>query len=61
MGNRENFSIFEEILKTDNVWNIDYRDYNTATGLRAFAYNLMVISNIDSREKPNEIERIVSY
>ena len=40
------FSILEEIMKTENLWYIKKRSYDTAIGLKAIAYNLMIISNI---------------
>jgi IS4 transposase len=54
------FSILEEIMKTENIWYTKDRDYDTAAGLKVIAYNLMVISNIESGEKPREIMKIVS-
>ena len=35
--------------------------YNTAMGLKAIAYNLMIISNRKLREKPREIMKIVIF
>ena len=37
------FSILEEILRCENIWYTKNRDYGTAMGLKAIAYNLMVI------------------
>ncbi len=54
------FSILEEILLCENVWYIRKRSYDTAIGLKAIAYNLMVISNIEAGQKPREIMKIVS-
>ena len=44
------FSILEEILQCENVWYTKNRDYDSAMGLKAIAYNLMVISNIEAGE-----------
>ncbi len=40
------FSILEEIMRAENIWYVRNRSYNTAIGLKAIAYNLMIISNI---------------
>ena len=40
------FSILEEIMKTENIWYVKNRDYDTAMGLKAIAYNLMVVSEL---------------
>ena len=53
------FSILEEIMETENIWYVKKRDYDTAMGLKAIAYNLMVVSNIKSGEKAREIKKIV--
>jgi hypothetical protein len=37
------FSILEEIMKTENIWYVKNRDYDIAMGLKAIAYNLMVV------------------
>ena len=54
------FSILEEIMKTENLWYIKKRSYDTAIGLKSIAYNLMIISNIKMGNKPREIMKIVS-
>ncbi len=54
------FSILEEILQCENVWYTKNRDYDSAMGLKAIAYNLMVISNIEAGEKPREIMKNVA-
>ena len=54
------FSILEEILKCENIWYTVNRDYDTAIGLKAIAYNLMVISNRELGEKPRKIMKIVN-
>ncbi len=53
-------SILEEIMKTENIWYVRNRDYDTAMGLKAIAYNLMIVSNIKTGNKPREIMKIVS-
>ena len=40
------FSILEEIMNAENIWYVRNRSYDTAIGLKAIAYNLMIISNI---------------
>jgi hypothetical protein len=54
------FSIMEDILHCENIWYTRNRDYDTAMGLKAIAYNLMVISNRETGEKPREIMKIVT-
>ena len=54
------FSIPEEILQCENAWYTRSRSYDTAMGLKAIAYNLMVISNMEAGEKPREIMKIVA-
>jgi IS4 transposase len=46
------FTILEEIMRVENIWYVRNRSYDTAVGLKAIAYNLMVISNIETGEKP---------
>jgi hypothetical protein len=54
------FSILEEIMQCENIWYTRNRSYDTAMGLKAIAYNLMVISNGEAGEKPREIMKIVT-
>jgi len=54
------FSILEEILQCENIWYTKNREYDSAMGLKAIAYNLMVISNVEAGEKPREIMKIVA-
>ena len=54
------FSILEEIMQCENIWYTRNRDYGTAMGLKAIAYNLMVTSNREAGEKPREIMKIVA-
>jgi transposase len=54
------FSILEEIMKAEYIWYTVNRDYDTAIGLKAIAYNLMVISNRELGEKPRGIMKIVN-
>ncbi len=54
------FSILEEILQCENIWYTRNRSYDTAIGLKAIAYNLMVVSNMEAGERPREIMKIVS-
>ena len=54
------FSILEEILQCENIWYTRKRDYGNAMGLKAIAYNLMGISNMEAGEKPREIMKIVA-
>ena len=54
------FSILEEIMKAEYIWYTVNRDYDTAIGLKAIAYNLMVISNRVLGEKPRRIMKIVN-
>jgi hypothetical protein len=42
-----------------NIWYVSKRSYDTAIGLKAIAYNLMIVSNFESGEKPREIMKIV--
>ncbi len=52
------FSILEEILKCKNIWYTVNRDYDTEIGLKAIAYNLMIISNRELGAKPREVMKI---
>ncbi|MFG1556081.1 MAG: transposase [Thermoplasmataceae archaeon] len=54
------FSILEEIMRGENIWYTRNRSYNTAIGLKAIAYNIMIVSNIKTGNKPREIMKIVS-
>ena len=54
------FSILEEMLKCENIWYTVNRDYDTAIGLKAIAYNLMLISNRELGEEPREIIETVN-
>lgn len=54
------FSILEEILQGENIWYTRDRSYDNAIGLKIIAYNLMVISNTETGDKPKEIKKIVS-
>jgi len=53
------FSILEEIMKSEDIWYVKERNYDTAMGLKIIAYNLMVISNIELGEKARAINKIV--
>ena len=52
--------VLEEIMKTENIWYVSNRDYDSAMGLKAIAYNLIIVSNIKMGNKPREIMKIVS-
>ena len=54
------FSILEEIMRAENIRYVRNRSYDTAIGLKAIAYNLMIVSNVKAGEKPREIMKIVS-
>ena len=54
------FSILEEILQCENIWYTKHRDYDSTMGLKAIAYNLMIISNQEAGDKPREIMKIVA-
>ena len=47
-------------MGSENIWYVSNRYYDNAIGLKAIAYNLMVISNIDLGESRREIMKIVS-
>ena len=53
------FSILEEIMETENIWYTKNRSFDTAIGLKAIAYNLMIESNIMRGERPREVMKIV--
>ena len=42
------------------MWYTRNRSYDTAIGLKTIAYNLMIVSNIKTGNKPREIMKIVS-
>ena len=46
-------------MKAEYIWYTNNRNYDTAMGLKAIAYNLMIISNRELGEKPREIMKIV--
>ena len=50
--------ILEEIMKTENIWYLKDRDYDTTICLTTIAYNLMVISNIRQRGRPRKIKKV---
>lgn len=55
------FLFLEEILHCENIFCYTHkRSYDHAVGFKIIAYNLMVISNILSGERPGKIKRIVS-
>ena len=54
------FSILEGIMGCENIWYVSNRDYDNIIGLKAIAYNLMVISNIELGYSRREIMKIVS-
>ena len=54
------FSILEEMLHCENIWYTHNRSYDHAVGFKIIAYNLMIISNILSGERPRKIKKIVS-
>jgi hypothetical protein len=54
------FSILEEIMMAENIWYNRNRSYDTAMGLKAIAYNLMIVSNIKTGNRRREIMKIVS-
>jgi hypothetical protein len=35
----------------ENIWYVENRDYDTAIGSKAIAYNLMIVSNIWKGER----------
>ena len=47
-------------IKGRRSWYIRKRSYDTATGMKTIAYNLMIISNMKARDRPREIKKIVS-
>ena len=54
------FTILEDIMRAENIWYVSNRDYDSAMGLKAIAYNLIIVSNIKMGNKPREIMKIVS-
>ena len=52
------FSILEEIMGSENIWYTGNRSYDCAIGLNITTYNLMVMSNIETGNKPREIKKI---
>ena len=54
------FSLLEEIMGSENIWYTGNRSYDCAIGLKIITYNLMVMSNIETGNKPREIKKIVS-
>ena len=54
------FSIFEDIMGSENIWYVNNRDYDIAIELEVIVCNLMVISNIELGDNRREIMKIVS-
>ncbi|WP_241761869.1 hypothetical protein [Thermoplasma acidophilum] len=46
-------------MNAENIWYVKNRDYDTADGLKAIAYNLMIVSNIRTGERTREIMTII--
>jgi hypothetical protein len=51
--------MLKESLGCDNTRNTMNMDYDTAIGLNAIAYNLLVLSNRELGGKPREIMKIL--
>ena len=47
------FSIVEEIMGAENLWYTRNRSYDIAIGLKIISYNLMIISNTETRDNEN--------
>ncbi len=54
------FSIMEEMLQCECVWYTKNRNYDTTMGLKAIAYNLMIVVNGEIGENPRSIMKFVS-
>ena len=54
------FSILEEMLDCENIWYNMNRSYDHSVGFKIIAYNVMVISNIESGKTQRKIKKIVS-
>ncbi len=54
------FSIMEEMLQCEYVWYTKNRNYDTTMGLKAIAYNLMIVVNKEIGENPRSIMKFVS-
>ena len=52
------FSILEGIMGSENIWYVNNRYYDNIIGLKAIAYNLMVISNIELGDSRREIMKL---
>lgn len=53
------FSILEGIMNAEDIWYVKNGDYDISVGLKAIAYNLMIVSNIRTGERAREIMKIV--
>ena len=53
------FSILEEMLECENIWYTHNKSFDHVVGFKIIAYNLMVISNILSGNRPRRIKKIV--
>jgi len=49
--------ILEGIMST-HIWYVKNRDHDTAVGLKVIAYNLMIVSNIKTGNRPREMMKI---
>ena len=54
------FSILEEIMGAENIRYTRNISYDIPVVLNIIEYNLMVISNTETGDKPREIKKIVS-
>ena len=41
------FSIFEGIMRSENIWNVSNRDYDNIIGVKVIAYNVMLVSTLN--------------
>ena len=58
LGIERAFSILEGIMGSENIWYVNNRYYDNIIGLKAIAYNLMVISNIELGDSRREIMKL---
>ena len=60
MGDRTNIlNTWGNLEGREHLYNRN-RSYDAVIGLKAIAYNLMIVSNVKAGEQPREIMKIVS-
>lgn len=54
------YNILEEFMKSENIWYVRNRSYDSAIGPKTIAYNHMLVSNIELGENSREVIKNVA-